>query len=240
MITSRISPVSLFIMFFSLGALFSFAAVAGSEPLFIFDGKEMRGSIKPSGCRSDYRPPWNVDYVDGKIVGSLLSAGSDNDDPSLTKTPQHFSLPVSEDGSFGATSGDGPHRLWLRWWASKSSGYGSSSGKSAANYSGRKAKYQWVSGKVHKNGDIQVRIKWGTADNHGACSGKAFFKVGTDPSTTISNWIDANDQVCSKNVKEFTKALKKQIEEFRDDELIDSELVYSKFLIKKLYKKNCS
>jgi len=166
----------------STGTSSSSGPSAAPDDAQTFDGSQMRGYIDAVGCRkltdgSTWKPDWNADYTEGKIVGSMITGRRDNE-PAMQLTPQNFSLPVGDDGTFGASSGDGPHRLWLRWWASSSSGWGSNSANSgrAHEYSGRIAKYQWVSGKVSKNGDIYVHVRWGTTDGHGSCDGEAYFK----------------------------------------------------------------
>ena len=124
--------------------LIASAQAAGNE--YIFDGHKISGGIKEYGCRKHQGgDPLFVATLNGDTIeGSMKSAGPRDNEIGMALVPQHFSLAIRDDGTFGSDHGDGPSRLWLRWWASKSSGYGSNTSKSAADYSGRKGKYQWV------------------------------------------------------------------------------------------------
>lgn len=185
---------------FAISACQSTGMDANPQTAHYFDGKNMTGTIRPSGCRSTYASPWVAKLIDGKVVGHMMSAASDNE-PEMRSRPQKFSLPIRDDGTFGSLSGDGPHRLWLRWWASTKSGYGSNSpgsNKRNAHKSPiKEAKYSWVSGQVLKNGDINLKVRWGTSLGHGSCSGNAYFINGTSDEDKIMTAVKNAPNICS-------------------------------------------
>lgn len=220
---------------------------SGSAPdnAQFFDGQKMTGKIYSRGCRSTWSPDWQADLIDGKLVGHMMSSRSDNE-PDMAQKVQKFSIPVEADGTFGARSGKGPHRLWLRWWASSKSGYGSKSpGKNkrmAHKYSGREGKYQWVSGQVLKNGDIKIYVKWGTSLGHGTCDGKAYFKNSISDEQKIMAAIENDPKICEGDKTEFDGRKDAQIQSLKADGSISKGKDFSNldFRLGRLYKAKCS
>ncbi len=202
------------------GSFFLFKANAADFPddAHFFDGKTMRGHLKEKGCRkSSGAPSWSADLVEGKVTGFLMSSTRDNE-PGKAYMPQHFSLPVRKDGTFGKTGGEGPQRLWLRWWAPKSSQYSSTGSRSgqAHKYVARKPKYQWVSGKVLKNGDINIHVRFGAPAHSGSfCSGYAYFRNDISDEVKITMAVEKDPELCSGDLKAFKKRASDHIQNLK-------------------------
>ncbi len=219
-------------------------ATAFPDDAFYFDGKEMRGALSTKRCaQSGWSPAWQAELKEGKIVGHLMTDARNNE-PNMMRKPQPFSLLVREDGTFGSKQGDGPHRLWLRWWAPHNSKYserGSKSGR-AHEYSGRKPKYQWVSGKVLKNGDIKIRVDWGAPVNSKSfCYGKAYFRNDIPDTKKISNAIEADPNLCSGDLKSFQDLAASHIKKLKEAGNIPKKKDYGflNFRLRRLYNGKC-